>query len=161
MHTDDKKQVEKTHVSPQLWFDDFISSIKVDQVLHQTDLMDPAKKHIYDAMIADNQDVVFNSAMQMASTHFIMKLVEKYFIELFSDKKHIPSRLAFDLSDSKILVWAEIENDDEQAEDKLILAAAKVNSLFFDYGFHLSSTIVEKSDGLAIPKQYKEVELKN
>jgi len=85
-------------------------------------------------------------------------LVHSYFLELM-ERKGVPNRLALDISDSKILVWAEIENDDDSVECALILSAAKANANFSKYGVHISSTIVEKRDNLIIPKQYKEIEI--
>jgi hypothetical protein len=94
-----------------------------------------------------------------SSAFFIKNLVDSYFIEL-GERKARPNRVALELSNSKVLVWAEIENDDELTEDALILSAAKVNYAFSTFGFHISTTIVEVDDNLNVPKHYKEVLLK-
>ena len=94
-----------------------------------------------------------------SSAFFIKNLVDSYFIELGEGKAR-PNRVALELSNSKVLVWAEIENDDELTEDALILSAAKVNYAFSTFGFHISTTIVEVDDNLNVPKHYKEVLLK-
>lgn len=94
-----------------------------------------------------------------SSAFFIKNLIDSYFIEL-GERKARPNRVALELSNSKVLVWAEIENDDELTEDALILSAAKVNYAFSTFGFHISSTIVEVDDKMNVPKHYKEVLLK-
>ena len=94
-----------------------------------------------------------------SSTFFIKNLINSYFKEL-GERKTRPNRVALELSNSNVLVWAEIENDDELTEDALILSAAKVNYAFSTFGFHISSTIVEVGDKLNVPKHYKEVFLK-
>ena len=94
-----------------------------------------------------------------SSAFFIKNLIDSYFIEL-GERIARPNRVALELSNSKVLVWAEIENDDELTEDALILSAAKVNYAFSTFGFHISSTIVEVDDKLNVPKHYKEVFLK-
>ena len=96
---------------------------------------------------------------KISSAFFIKNLIDSYFIEL-GERRARPNRVALELSNSKVLVWAEIENDDELTEDALILSAAKVNYAFSTFGFHISSTIVEVDDKLNVPKHYKEVFLK-
>ncbi|MGM0581720.1 MAG: hypothetical protein ACQETL_13625 [Bacteroidota bacterium] len=91
-----------------------------------------------------------------SSQYFIEKVVKEFLSELNS-RNVTTNQLAFDLSDAKILVWAEIEDFDETSEDGLILSEAKVNSHFSDFGFHISSTIIEKSDNLPVPPHYASI----
>ena len=109
----------------------------------------PKTNHWFDEMVSK----------KTSSAFFIKNLIDSYFIEL-GERRARPNRVALELSNSKVLVWAEIENDDELTEDALILSAAKVNYAFSTFGFHISSTIVEVDDKLNVPKHYKEVFLK-
>ena len=61
------------------------------------------------------------------------------------------------LSDSKILVWAVVDDNDEKTEDALIIAEAKVNGKYYEKGFYLNSTIIEKSDNLSVPPHYQKI----
>ena len=106
-----------------------------------------------------NQWFVEMVSKKTSSAFFIKNLIDSYFIEL-GERRARPNRVALELSNSKVLVWAEIENDDELTEDALILSAAKVNYAFSTFGFHISSTIVEVDDKMNVPKHYKEVLLK-
>src|SRR5690606_21881805 len=141
------------------WFDDMVSNLRVDQLLLQADVLEKHKKEVYEAMLLGDHDFMHNYARKTSSAFFIKNLIDSYFIELV-ERKAIPNRLALELSNSKVLVWAEIDNDDDKTEDALILTAAKVNNEFSKYGFHISSTIVEEDDNLNIPKHYKEVLIK-
>jgi len=121
-----------------------VSNLRVDQLL-QADVLERQKKEVYEAMIMGNQDFMRKYARKTSSAFFIKYLVDSYFIELGEGKAR-PNRVALELSNSKVLVWAEIENDDELTEDALILSAAKVNYAFSTFGFHISTTIVEVDD---------------
>jgi len=81
-----------------------------------------------------NQDFMHKYARKTSSAFFIKNLVDSYFMEL-GERKARPNRVALELSNSKVLVWAEIENDDEFTEDALILSAAKVNYAFSTFGY--------------------------
>jgi hypothetical protein len=72
-------------------------------------------------------------------------------------RKAKPVSLALQLSESKLLVWAVIKDDDELCENQLFLAEAAVNSRFYQYGFHISTTLVEESDSCKIPNHFIEV----
>ena len=84
--------------------------------------------------------------------YFVKKVVVEY-LELLGD--HLPNRLAFDFNDSEVLVWAEIQNNQEELEKALTLAEAKINAKFHPYGFDMESMIVEENDGLKVPNHYK------
>jgi hypothetical protein len=91
-----------------------------------------------------------------SSMYFIQELLKTYIGELINYNK-VPLEIAFDLSDAKILVWAKIHNDDESTEDALLLAEAKANAKFHDYGFFIYSTIVEDRDQQSVPPHYKAI----
>ena len=87
---------------------------------------------------------------------FVKGMVNEFVCELIN-RKRFPSKLAMELSDYKVLVWAEIKDDDEETEDALIMSEAKVNAGCFKYGFHISTTIVEEGDKLIIPAHYQKL----
>lgn len=141
----------------QDWFDSMVANLRYDQTLHEIDVLEAEKKKFYDALIANDRDFMHSYARNASSAFFITNMVEAYLKELTNKTSKKPSKLALELSNSKILVWAEINENDEAMEDALILAEAKINSIFSKYGFHISSTIVENCDGLEVPKHYKSV----
>lgn len=142
------------YINLQKWFDEIISNLRVDQLLMETHLLDKHKAEVYEALIAGKEDFVHDYARKTSSAFFIKNLLDSYFIEL-GQRKAAPRKIALELSNSKILVWAEIENEDEHTEDSLILTTAKVNNEYSKYGIHVSTTIVEKDDFLKVPDHYK------
>jgi hypothetical protein len=67
------------------------------------------------------------------------------------------NKIAFDYSNNEILVWAELKDDDWESEKGFILAAAKVNANFNKFGYDITITFVEESDGLPVPNHYHEI----
>ena len=140
----------------QQWFDEMVTNLRYDQTLLEIDVLEENKKSIYNTLISGNQDMISHLGRQASTAYFISKIVSDYFKELVKTKSK-PKKIALELSDSKILVWAEVSEDDEVMEDGLILTEAKINAEYSKYGFHISSTIVEDCDGLPIPGHYKSV----
>ena len=140
------------------WFDKFISHISVDSIMMQTNTAPEDMKEFYQAAMEDDYRQLSKSVREQSTKYFIANLVTDYFKALKSFNV-TPQKLAFDFSDAKILVWAQILDDDEKTEDALILSEAKANLKYSDTGFYVSSTIVDESDNLIIPPHYHEVKL--
>jgi hypothetical protein len=140
------------------WFDKLISHISVDKIMMETNTAPTEIKEFYTNAMLDDYHKMSKAVRDQSTKYFIVKLLEDYLSELKSFKI-FPQKLAFDFSDAKILVWAQISNEDEKAEDALILSEAKANSKYSEAGFYVSSTIVEESDNLKIPPHYHEVKI--
>ena len=138
------------------WFELMINAIKVDQLQLQTNTATEEKTRIYHNIIEGKHSENYLDMRNMSSKFFIEELVKEYISEL-TERNVSTNQLAFDLTDAKVLVWAEIKDFDEESEDGLILAEAKTNARFADYGFHISSTIVEQGDNLSVPPHYSSV----
>jgi hypothetical protein len=140
------------------WFDGMINELTVDKMMIESNIADKSKIDFYNTITSGNSNTINQLARVQSSQHFIKELLRDYITQLLSYNR-IPGEIAFDLSDAKILVWAKINNDDDKTEDALLLAEAKANSKFYDYGFFISSTIVEDRDSLSIPPHYTELKL--
>lgn len=138
------------------WFESMINSIKVDQIQIQTNTASEEKTRLYNNLMEGKHSEMFSDMRNISSQFFIEELVKEYISELNSRNVQT-NQLAFELSDAKVLVWAEINDFDEKSEDGLILAEAKTNALFSNYGFYISSTIIEKGDNLSIPPHYSSI----
>jgi hypothetical protein len=140
------------------WFNDLIDTIKSHQLMIESGVASKEIKSIYEPFINSDFDEIHKNARKMSSKYFIQKLVIEYINEVTERMQGSnPNKLALQLSDSQILVWSEIKDDDENAEDSLLLAEAKINAMFGDVGFHISSTILEESDNYPIPEQFSRV----
>ncbi|RAJ10503.1 hypothetical protein LX64_00106 [Chitinophaga skermanii] len=142
--------------SMQDWFNELIAQITTDKFLLETDTASTDKVLFYNTMMSGNELELSKMSRSMTTMVFLRNLIFDY-LQFLNESAAKPIHLALDLSDSKILVWAEIENDDIAAEDNLILTEAKVNSKYAGYGFYISSTIVEKSDSQSVPPHYKQL----
>lgn len=139
------------------WFDEFIAAIRTHQLQLETDTASEGLKKMYDIAIHGTSNQLAELSKVSANQHFIKKIIVSYIKEV-EDK--MPKKLAFDLDDSEVLVWAEITDDKDEMEDFLLLAEAKVNAEFHKYGYDLTSTIVEERDNLSIPNHYSLVKAK-
>ena len=140
------------------WFNDLIDTIKSHQLMIESGVASKEIRNIYEPFFNSNSDDINRNIRKMSSMYFIQKLVIEYINEVTKRMQGAnPNKLALQLSDSQILVWAEIKDDDQKAEDSLLLAEAKINAMFSDIGFHISSTILEESDNYPIPEQFSRV----
>jgi hypothetical protein len=138
------------------WFEQLISQIKVDQLQLEVGVADTDKSEFYKNAIFGSHEDVFKKIRFEASQFLIERVVKSFLLEL-STRKAIPKKLAFSLTPATIMVWAEIDDDNEQVEDEILLAEAKVNAYARQYDFSLDTMIVEKSDALPIPSHYTSV----
>ena len=138
-------------VIKEAWFDEFIAAIRTHQLQLETNTASEELQRLYGIFMNGNAtDLALISKMN-ANQHFIKSVIVEYLREVSA---HMPMRLAFDLDDSEVLVWAEIENDDEGMENFLLMAEAKVNANYHKHGYDLTSTIIEVRDCLSIPNHY-------
>jgi hypothetical protein len=142
--------------SHDAWFDDFVGTIRLDEQLLKNDLINPEKKQLYNKLFEGNVESLIVDARKMSTQYFIRSLINEYIKEL-SHLKHNPKKLGLELSNSKVLVWAEIYDNDDETEKALILAQAKVNAQYTKFGFAITSTIVEECDQLTVPSHYHNV----
>jgi len=138
------------------WFDNFMSHLRVDRMSLETNTATAEKQDFYKRMATANAADLALTSRTQSSQYFLSRLILDYVGEL-SRRQIEPRQLAMDLSDASVLVWAEIADDDEPMEDQLRLAQAKINAQYSQYGFYLSTTIVETSDGLGIPSHNQSI----
>lgn len=135
------------------WFSNFIDQLKVDHFLLQTKTASKEKESFYKALMEGDDNAFIGRARHLSSELFIKMIIVDYLTELRS-KSLKPLKLALGLTESKILVWSVVNDDDNETEDALLLAEAATNNKYFEHGFYISSTILEKSDDLPVPSHY-------
>lgn len=138
------------------WFGAMIDRLKVDHFMLQTNTASRDKEDFYKGFIFNDTQKIFTEVRSASSQYFVQSLVVDYLNELNSAGRK-PLKLALGMSDSKILVWSEISDNDESMEDILLITEAKVNGRYHDNGFYINSTIVEASDRLPIPPHYQTI----
>lgn len=148
---------EQKHDAINNWFSDFIDNIKTDHFLLSQNVATEEKHSLYNDLIFGDGNYAILKMRETSSIHFIGNIIKDYLKELKETYKKMPLKLALGISDSKILVWSEINDNDEATEDALLLAEAKVNGKYYQHGFYLNSTIIEKSDNLEVPPHYQKI----
>ena len=136
------------------WFEWFINQIRSDRDFINLSVATKETETFYDKLIFGDKDVLFTEIKDTSSKYFIGKLIVDYIQELKElDVK--PLNLFVDINNSELLVWGEVEDEDEKTERALFKAEAKANAKNYNYGYHVSSTIVEKSDKYKVPPHYQ------
>lgn len=154
----DEKKITPAAQAPNentinLWFEHIVDHIRADHFMYTTGAVTPEKKEFYDDVILGTGEKAMADIRESSSKFFIRSILTDYLQELKIHRRK-PLQLAMALSDSKILVWAVINDNDEETEDALLISEAKVNGKYYEKGFYLNSTIIEKSDRLATPPHY-------
>lgn len=70
-------------------------------------------KQFYNNIMSANFDEVLKMQKAAAQKYFVGKIIVD-FLKLLN--KNMPLKLAFDFNDAEVLVWAEIENNNERQE---------------------------------------------
>jgi hypothetical protein len=152
-----KENISSTSNQSDAWFGEMIFSLKTDKLMYDTDTMHPAKKDIFTSMMENNFLPLAKETRKTTSQYFISKMLFTYMSTLKENIENVLN-IGFELCDTKIMVWAEIKEDDEATEDALLIAEAKVNAEYNSDGFRLLSTIVEDCDNLQVPENFISLE---
>jgi len=137
------------------WFDEFVASIKADQLAIETGVASEGKKEMYESLMDNNITDLIDINVKSAQKHYIGSMLLDYVKSLSKFEDEAPfNTLAVSFNNSDLLVWAEIEDDADDIERELILAEARINAQYHDKGFDMTTTIVEKCDQLSVPSHY-------
>jgi len=136
------------------WFDNLIAMLRVDQLQLETRTADDKKTQFYNNLIVGNPLKIAADVKSSIQETIVPQIIIEFIDNL---KGNMPRKLAVDYNDSKVLFWAELNDDDERTEDQLIMSEAKVNAKFIDAGYCVSSTILEASDNVKIPAHYQTI----
>lgn len=136
------------------WFGELFHSLKTDKLLLETNTASKSTRDFYDVMMSKN--VVASSAMGKEAFNKILTedALIKYIVHVFKSG-HTPQTLAFNISDSSLLVWAVVDDNDFAAERELYLAQAAINNEFLKADYRVSTTVVDASDRLKTPEHYQ------
>jgi len=144
-----------TQTARDAWFEEFIAAIKTHKFLLDTDTANQQIRDTYSMLMRGNQDELAFSNKVSSHKYFVQQVILEYLKLSFQEKLAV--KLAFDFDNAEILVWAKIQNDDTETEDRLLMIEAEVNAKYHNKGYDLTTTIVEERDNLNIPSHYVEL----
>lgn len=140
------------------WFTDFIADLQVHELAHSENVLSPEKERFFKTMASGDTSEIAIINRLYAQKYFVQKII----FEFVEETKNVEFKnLAFDYNDSKILTWATINDDDDDALSDLILAKSKVNSKFAESKFYIDLMVLETGDQHPIPSHYHELKLNN
>ena len=145
---------QKTNAAYEPWFDDLVATLRGHQVQLEAGVASEATASLYQQLMAGDGQGLMHANRQMTQRFFVSNILVDYYQQLADVA--LP-KLAFYHTDSEVLVWAEIADDDLVAERRLILAEAFVNNTHHKFGFDVTTTIVECRDELPVPNHYRQV----
>ncbi len=152
-----EKNDPKANVREQ-WFNEFVASIRVDELKLASGIASPEIQKAYDILMSGNLEEIIQETREKSTQYFVKRLIYNYITEL-EKRGHFPLKLAFDLSHAKVLVWAEININDNETEDSLFLTQAYINAESEERGFYIQTTVVESADELPLPPHYIKINL--
>jgi hypothetical protein len=143
------------------WFENLIKEVTTQILKDKSELEEGVASNettqMYEALANNNILGMISSVNQIAAQLTVRQIVYDYIKQIKQQQIDL-NKLAFDLSSNRILIWAEINDDDEISENKLITAESIVNANYFDKtNYCLVSTIVESSDNIQVPPHYSYV----
>ncbi len=150
------KQISEQDQKRDSWFSDMVDHLKADHFMLSTNAVTDEKKQMYDTLINGDDTDLFLSSRQLSTRYFIKQILTEY-VQAIAESERMPLTLAVGMSDSKLLVWSEIADNDEETENALLLAEAKVNGKHMSHGFFINSTIIEHADHLPVPPHYQTI----
>jgi len=136
------------------WFNDVVANLRKDELLYKTGKLPDERKDVYNAFINKEYDKIMHNMSEAAIKHFTIQILTAYdsYIKTLDIN---PIFIGVCYGDREVLVWSEINDDDDKTETELFKAEAVINASFINTGICISSTIVEKSDKIKMPGQYK------
>ncbi|HCN37608.1 MAG TPA: hypothetical protein DIS94_07860 [Bacteroidetes bacterium] len=140
------------------FFDKLIHSLKVDRDCLDKKILNTNTTKTYQNLIAENE----TDFIEILEKHTLKKEKSELakiilnFLDLLSKKEVQLFKLGFDLSDSNILIWAILPNDNELNESNFISAVAKANAEN-ESKFYLDAVWVEEEDNLEMPNNFKSI----
>lgn len=142
------------------WFENHIQTLRTHELMLITQVASKEHEDFYNALMSNDESKINSLTRVQSSIYFIKNLINDYILTL---KKRAckPLFLALDISDAKVLVWAKVEEYDDNNHDSLLLSEAEVNAKYHKYGFHITSTIIEGADNISTPSHYQNLQFLN
>lgn len=135
------------------WFDEIVAQIRADQLAYGAGVISPEKTTMYDNLINGEVKPLIDNTLAIAKMYYIKRMLLEY-VQVLGGLEAF-NKIAVSFHNSGLLVWVEIPEGREDIEDELIMAEARVNAKYHQFGFDMNTTYVEECDRLSIPSHYQ------
>jgi hypothetical protein len=136
------------------WFDEFIGELRSHEIQLETNTAPQGMVELYQTLFAGDAFSIIQLTRE-SSTIFYVKHIVIEFLKGISENKADILSLSLNYSDSNVRMWCVIRDNDVENENILFRNEAKINAKYYQYGFHLSLTIVEESDKIPVPVNFE------
>lgn len=144
----------KTQKMLDVWFESLIDQLRADRTAISCGIAPKDTEEFYTKFVTTSVEKILNDNRKVLTMNYIERALKVY-NEKLKEYSSKPLKVAFNFADSKVYVFAIIDNDDEKTEDALFLSEAYVNAKFSEFGIYFTTTILEKEDNYTIPEHYK------
>lgn len=144
----------KTQKMLDVWFESLIDQLRADRTAISCGIAPKDTEEFYTKFVTTSVEKILNDNRKVLTMNYIERALKVY-NEKLKEYSSKPLKVAFNFADSKVYVFAIIDNDDEKTEDALFLSEAYVNAKFSEFGICFTTTILEKEDNYTIPEHYK------
>lgn len=135
------------------WFENLIFGMRTHELPFRPLMDEENTRALYQHIIAVDDGTIFTNIRREATQVLVKNIILKFLHEV-TERNALPDTLAFSLTPTTILVWAEIDDDNEALEDNILMAEAKTNAYASQFDLSIETLVVEKSDLLSIPDHY-------
>lgn len=151
-------QPQTTNLPSQFspWFDNIVSELRAHEIQLETETAPKEMQDFYKSFVTGDMATAMQMSREVSAQFFVRNLIGDFFKELIKSENGFVS-ISISYSDSEVRVWAVLKDNDVKSEDNLFMAEAVINSKYYQYGFHLSLTIVEESDNIKVPPHFETV----
>ncbi len=152
--------IEQTNdVKITTWLESVMHDMQVEKLKHEGNVLNEKTKKLY-SELASGELQTITSMMQSQANDYYRKNITIGFLDKVINSPEIDlTKLGVNYSQNSVLIWAEIKDNDSKTERELILLKADLNAKYSSFGYRTSITIVENSDCLSIPSNYKQLAL--
>lgn len=103
-------------------------------------------------VLSENAEKIAHAEFKAFQLNYVAQILFEY-LELI--KELVIPKLHAHYNNAEILIWAELKDEDWETKKKLIIAEAKINGKYHEYGFTMTSTFLEESDRHPVPAHYR------
>lgn len=136
------------------FFSDLVTHINLTEFLYSNKYMGEKEFEMWNSAINKNFDPMMIYNRKSSNLFCIQKAFKEFIVALKSEKDAKIKKLAVETSGSKLLVWAEVEDDDRASLRSILYADSVANLKIDELGYSISTTVVETSDEVPVPSHY-------
>jgi hypothetical protein len=136
---------------------DVMGTIGADKTMIELGVATEETKVFWNNLATRDIDQLTSANKKLTTAYFTKKVMYHLLVELNNAGLLQTVKISFGLSTDAVLAWAIIKDGDSETEDKIYIVEASINAKFHEFHFGVSFIVVEESDNIPIPGNYKSI----